>query len=136
MTLIVHNGGTPIPSETMHEDGQQGFGQGFNGRYVASPAVALNQAKTLVMPQGNIYLVNIETGDWRAKSMGTKSLNQRVGRPLPTGWVQRATSSARLEHLSNQSTASSKFPRRWSLLASAGSFRNTFGMCHVAAGAD
>lgn len=64
---------------TVHEDGQQDFGPEFNGRYVASLEVALTQAKAFVMPRGQIYLVNIETGDWVAMSIGTDEKSKSAG---------------------------------------------------------
>ena len=61
------------------EDGQQDFGTGFNGRYVATLEVALTQARAVVMPQGHIYLVNVETGEWVTMSIGTDEKSKFAG---------------------------------------------------------
>jgi len=62
----------------VYKDEQQDFGNGFNGRYLASLPEAMKEAKALVMPPGRIYLINIDTGDWAivlgAPSEESKSL--------------------------------------------------------------
>ena len=61
------------------EDGQQDFGSGFNGRYLVSLQDAVKQAKTVVVPQGRIYLMNIDAGEWAIISCEITERSKSVG---------------------------------------------------------
>jgi hypothetical protein len=53
---------------TVSADGQQDFGTGINGAHFRELAAALKVAKDLVALGRSVYLVNIDTGDWRVLS--------------------------------------------------------------------
>jgi hypothetical protein len=53
---------------TVTTDGQQDFGTGINGVHLPDLAAAVKLAKSLAAPERHVYLVNIDTGDWRMMS--------------------------------------------------------------------
>jgi hypothetical protein len=53
---------------TVGADGQQDFGTGISGGHFSELTAAVKRAKGLTGPGGSVYLVNIDTGDWRMMS--------------------------------------------------------------------
>ena len=53
---------------TVGVDGQQDFGTGISGGHFSELTAAVKRARDLAGPGRSVYLVNIDTSDWRIMS--------------------------------------------------------------------